>query len=752
MLCNEELCSRIWKTIVMPLLSKSFDQFRNPENLFEVCDEQIEKSLGPTIHLINDVLKYFFDKSLEYDNMHIKKLNNILLHSEMIESVRSYLYIARNENLTITLGKIGILLLYFSLVKKSDKGILKVDIEKEFMEPMFSLLGIMVETSKVACVTTCLYFILDHWYKLSLKLNVKYQIEKGHFKFEDQFMVHLLMPSFVFCQAACDNIVQWNDLKEEFTLKLFTKLSEISVRWGYKWRDIFQPTDVLNELGPKTIYYILQLKPFLSRDSGVMAFQSLLYLLKHINKVLEINMEYVHLFSKCECNLKILLEALREIITYFNISWNDTLESLCVFQTSVQFSKYSTWPSKIVIADLNLIQVAIKNYLSPDLTLLIDKQYNGEVMLLGSILHTKLHDPEWAVRDSALEVISAIAEASCIEFQSFQKVIVDNDLCNLVLNMSLLDGESFVRASAIKCLNNLVQIDLFWKNHLKDQDIIVKMILLLKQETEGIVRAQAVTLLTTIYRYHDLEPSVQKQIYISMNSAVMDDLHWEVRLNALDFWNERVEQKLKDQGMVDKEFPECTFSPESKKIVKLTVPEIKKRIMRVLDDLSKNACLTILKHSIWDDCDLQVSKKGSEISKHLVDLIQKYNIVVDISLEEESPLSNDSCYSSVMYASPSPSTQNGDDVIDQIMSVSDTYLLKDVYNPGNVCNSNIGVTDVSYRHIVTASEFINLTKKNIGSVSKAKETWVNSLDSFSSLLNDMLENYERSDTNAMDCY
>lgn len=277
------------------------------------------------------------------------------------------------------------------------------------------------------------------------------------------------------------------------------------------------------------------------------------------------------------------------------------------------------------------------------------------------------------------------------------------------------------------------------------------MIQALSCETEGIVRAQVATLLTTIFNYHDIDVSVQKEIFACMSSAAIDDLHWEVRLNSLFFWKDRVDQVLKHQGMVDGEFPKCTFSKETKKIVILTDVEIKRRIMKALDELSEMNCLTVLKQAIWDDSDLQISKKGLEVSKLLVYLIEKYNIADNVILEEKGPPSIDSCYSSIVPSTPSPSCHNSDEVIDKIIEVSDTSLLKGVYSPGNDFPSNINLKK-NNRHKVTSSEFIISTKKNFKSLISEREKWTNSLDSLSSLLNDMLYNYELVDTNAMDCY
>ena len=79
----------------------------------------------------------------------------------------------------------------------------------------------------------------------------------------------------------------------------------------------------------------------------------------------------------------------------------------------------------------------------------------------------------------------------------------------------------------------------------------------------------------------------------AMIIAATSDLHWEVRVNALYFWDNFIKSHLTDQGMLDGSFPNVTFSKEHRKIVQLNETEIKRRINKALDDLSKQNCLGV---------------------------------------------------------------------------------------------------------------------------------------------------------------
>ena len=52
---------------------------------------------------------------------------------------------------------------------------------------------------------------------------------------------------------------------------------------------------------------------------------------------------------------------------------------------------------------------------------------------------------------------------------------MDSELPTLVVKMSTCDGESFVRATAIKCLQEMIQVEEIWNNALKTEDLSVSL-------------------------------------------------------------------------------------------------------------------------------------------------------------------------------------------------------------------------------------------------------------------------------------
>lgn len=60
-----------------------------------------------------------------------------------------------------------------------------------------------------------------------------------------------------------------------------------------------------------------------------------------------------------------------------------------------------------------------------------------------------------------------------LEFQSFQTMVLDSNLPSFMVKMSTEDNESFVRASAIKCLQEMIKVPAFWNNVLESVNLPV---------------------------------------------------------------------------------------------------------------------------------------------------------------------------------------------------------------------------------------------------------------------------------------
>lgn len=283
---------------------------------------------------------------------------------------------------------------------------------------------------------------------------------------------------------------------------------------------------------------------------------------------------------------------------------------------------------------------------------------------------------------------------------------------------------------------------------------------ILLNETEGIVRVEAATFMCVAYEHHQFPKEALEKVYETMVHSSTTDLHWEVKVRSLDFWDKVIQNHLQHQGMIDGHFPSVTFSREHRKIVKLTDSEIRKRLYKVLSQLSVIGCLGVLVSAIKDDCDIEVSKTAVRITQTLADLFKKYGLRCDVSIPTSPQFIENGMSSAISSVSsgisiedsmdiPSTSSELNEEIIEQIVSSKDISLLRNVYSGSDY--GSVANFDFQVRKIVKPDEFIEFTQQDLNNMITEKKNWLNGIEDLGSLLDDMLKKYD-ADVNNMDCY
>lgn len=286
---------------------------------------------------------------------------------------------------------------------------------------------------------------------------------------------------------------------------------------------------------------------------------------------------------------------------------------------------------------------------------------------------------------------------------------------------------------------------------------------LLKNESEAIVRREAVILIKELYVHRKWSKDTIDIMSRAMSIAAVFDLHWEVKANALEYWKHFIKSHLTDQGVLDGSFPNVTFSKEHRKIVALNETEIKRRLNKALDELARQSCLGVLLVTLEDDSDFHVCKKSATIISKLKSFLLKYKLDEPLPV---LPLPKDSATMDTPYVKetnnvpishPETACSNSCNVIQEIVDANDANLLASIYKNSmkmDVETEKMEERTLQYISRVTRQSFLQaIFNSDIDAYIKEKERWLtNYTSSFDSILDDILTMREQVDVNSMDCY
>lgn len=304
-----------------------------------------------------------------------------------------------------------------------------------------------------------------------------------------------------------------------------------------------------------------------------------------------------------------------------------------------------------------------------------------------------------------------------------------------------------------------------------------------KTEVEGVVRKEAVVLITRIYENQKVQINQLDSIYEALAIAAIHDLFWEVKVKAIAFWHCVIKRQLQDQGVIDGTFPSVTFSKENKKIVTLTQKEITLRLTKVLVKLSTFGCLGVLLASLEDHDDVLVVKKGVEVIESLTEFLDKYKYweetqehshSVHRQTTNQSTSANASQVKRVKMTNVSNEVEieaemnnievdmpNSDDVIQSIVSAQDISLLSKAYenklkvDPDDTFQHEPIEHEEhfkSFRQITPDIFLAKIKRTNLTDLLKTRTDWLAQTESFTSLLNDMSYSLQAHELHDADCY
>ncbi|XP_012539663.1 uncharacterized protein LOC105838551 isoform X2 [Monomorium pharaonis] len=778
---NIETCKEIILAIAAPLMSNILD-VQMHQALEETYLEQ-NKLLCSTLDLLTSILENTLFASL--DNS-IPELIESLVDLEM--RVKALFEASISTRFLQHVHKLLLLSLFLKLKQgiKEHTTMIDVDAWHKFCYGLCYISMMLLSKKDIIELVRNNKISMTYWKKL---LAVHEFVLPEQHKFEHQAIALMIIP---LCVCIKKN-EKTHDLFDMFISKIFDVTCIPVQRLAYNVRDIIRKGDLpMEQICKVSIDLLLEISDIMDRDVAVITFQTFCHVLKSYMPATwgceqKTNcMPSENSTSPSEHQRKFpfksildgdpiidhpillasLLDGLAIMTEKFKLKWQECVETICVLSLAQEILNHPGILTTICVKALKLCKLAIHNFMPPNLALLVDS--DSQMNEIGPTLFKRLHDPNWEVRDSVLEVLNTIATISEDKYPAFQDFLLLNQFPKVAVEIIKTESESYVRASALTFIATMVRINKLWEQQLSQVDLTETAIYLLKNESEAIVRREAVNLIKELYVHQKWSKEIIDLMLRAMCVAAVFDLHWEVKTNALSFWDHFVKSHLTDQGMLDDSFPNVTFSKEHRKIVALNENEIKRRLNKALDELARQSCLGVLLVTLKDDSDFEVCKVSAMIIGKLKTCLLKYKLD-----EPPSPVENNATMDTVYIKEVSPisssiceneKTRSAFHVIEEIVDVNDAHLLATIYkNSMNMDTEMITEEEeeekeekktLRYISSVTRQDFLHaIFNCDITAYIEEKNRWLKTYtSSFESILDDILTMYKQNDVNSMDCY
>uniref|UniRef100_A0A336M6H2 CSON011759 protein n=1 Tax=Culicoides sonorensis TaxID=179676 RepID=A0A336M6H2_CULSO len=631
-------------------------------------------------------------------------------------------------------------------------------------------------------------YVARLWAKLGhINMQPSEVISHSNLKFGDQILMIQLMPVLHVIKERNNEETEYLD---KFCLKLFYISCEYTTRHLYAIQEVLRLSGkCVLDLACKSIKSLVQSQGLLTNDRAILVFQALIYCLSEFlplssaSEVLVV-LEKQHLLSS-------LLSGLYSLIKNYRITWKECIESSTLVNISLALLANPLLTARQAVQVLNLLQISIEHFLSPNMALLMDHLDGSGLENLGPSIYSRLSDDSWEVRDSTIQLVTSIIKISKAKYLTFQNMLLDNKILPVILEIATKDSEEYVRANAFNCLKYMLEVKSFWNPINASNTLLHDLVnVIFNEEEEALVKRQAVNALSSLYAHVGINSETAGLCFSTMAYICVNDLDWEVKVNGLEFWRIVLEQTFHAQGWTSDGFPHTLFTGKQKKIIHLTPCEIYNRLGTILSAYEYYGGFGVILSCINDKSDLLVAEKSLQIIEMLKSRLQKYSyiekrlndnqstIFVNITLDDttvyvsrKNSITNKKLieFDNNINATHNVVQKDIDDidysfnsktyerVIDEIVTENDlsllSYALEKMQLKCNIDKNQIDEYLFSTFSKVSELEFLNIiTKINLNYILGKRREWLLSSESFSTLLNDIIYSFTPNDSNDVDCF
>lgn len=414
-------CSLVLKEIVAPIQNVSFtQQITGQVVTLEIRDEEIQEMLFPILALLSTIIDSTFRG---IGNIPQRKFISKLLmkQTDLDKSITSLFSLTCSHKCYVQLSN-TLMQIYFAEINALNKDQITMELVKEFFAKVFAMVICIAKKHGISAYLNGVALAQIYFTKLFANDMIDQTLVVKKCGYQNQLIVIQIMPIMYLLgklnKGHCDKFDKWDDISEMYISKIMKISCQDTIRLCYSLRSIFeQEGPGLFNIAIEGIRIIMEHRKDFDRERIVLVFQSLMCALTEIIGYLNENTLPSYYTNDSNGILTHILDALGKLVTDFEITWRESVETIRLQTLCVDLLKCTTLSCQLTVLALKLVQLSIKHFMPPNLALLVNELEDPSMCYIGSVLYQRLHDINWEVRDSTLEVIHEIVVIS--EFSKY---------------------------------------------------------------------------------------------------------------------------------------------------------------------------------------------------------------------------------------------------------------------------------------------------------------------------------------------
>lgn len=206
----------------------------------------------------------------------------------------------------------------------------------------------MTEKQHIIFLKLCHY--TDYMWTFIISNITEPPSDSGLLKLENQLLPLQILPIVIVAFKHCSFVVKDmdnDDVRDIFITKLFKTMNEQTTRLTYQWKNIVMAEEEIFSLAQQGLMLIMNYRKYYTKTRAIIIFQSCIYSFKDIICSLKDGRTNADIFLQNSNYLISLINCLSTFINEHEITWTESVETMCVLNATLDFLSLSGWSPRV---------------------------------------------------------------------------------------------------------------------------------------------------------------------------------------------------------------------------------------------------------------------------------------------------------------------------------------------------------------------------------------------------------------------